>query len=1264
MTATGGSFGDAFYKGAGKPSGSDDLFLGVGIHNDPSDPTEYINIRLTDGSTFYSAGSINLSGGISFSGSNNQGPSGLVSDPWKVILVSGSDVVGTTTHPFWVTGSVFVINPSSGGSGGVITGSVGITSAVAIGNFPSIQTITGSVVLARAVDVATMPSLSVTNVVNVTGSVHLADGSAVTVVNFPATQTVTGSVGITTPVVVSNFPVTQAITGSVSLTQGVTVTGSVSLSQGVAVSNFPATQTITGSVGITAPVAISNFPTTQNVIDLSGSVVGLLYGGAPAGQVNPLWVTGSVFVINQSAGGAASNVNVQSGSVTGLLVGGQPVSNADPVPTSQQGTVTITGSVSLTQGVTVTGSVGITAPVAVSNFPATQTITGSVSLTQGVTVTGSVSLSQGVAISSMPNVTVANFPATQTITGSVSLTQGATITGSVGITSAVAISNFPAVQTITGSISLSQLASITGSVGITAPVAVSNFPAAQTTITTLSGSVAGLLYGGVAAGQANPFWVTGSVFVINQSAGGAASNVTVVSGSVTGLLVGGVPVSNAAPVPTSQQGVVSVTGSIAISQGVAIQNFPATQAITGSVSLTQGVTVTGSVSLSQGVAVSNFPTTQTITGSVSLTQGVTVTGSVSLSQGVAISSLPNVTVANPQTTVTTVSGSLTSLLYANSAAGQVNPFWVTGSVFVLNQGGAGSNVTALSGSVVGLQVGGVPLAGSNPIPVTGSVTLAAVAAITGSVGITAPIAISNFPVAQTTVTTLSGSVAGLLYGGVAAGQANPFWVTGSVFVLNQGGAGSNVTALSGSVVGLQVGGVALSQANPVPVREQGVVTITGSLSLTQGVTVTGSVSLTAAPSILNAYSPLVQATWTSVTAVETTLSISTLGLASVGVSIRPTGTFSGGAAIFETSDDGIGWVTSSLSQQGQGASNSSVTFTAMGGQPIQWVDCVAPATNFRVRLEPAITGAGSVVIHIVASAASHLGQVVVEQLVGSNLQMTSVSGSVAGLLYGGVAAGQINPFWVTGSVSMQPVTIQSGSVTGLFVGGVPLGNINPMPVSGSTNLMVGGTAVDTSHPLPVSGTVALVTLGANVTVTNPLYVSQVQSVKKTYKIGVSGTIAGPTVAGTSASLAYLWNPSTGTLQKEIQKIKVTVAAQNINTTGFMQIRGHFITLEGAAPGGQAFIPISTNRGNGASNTIFRQGATQAPGKVSPDLFTWTVTSNSGTIGETVFEYAVLPGAQGIILRASTAEGFEVMMVGGSAIASPIVASADFEWTET
>ncbi len=50
------------------------------------------------------------------------------------------------------------------------------------------------------------------------------------------------------------------------------------------------------------------------------------------------------------------------------------------------------------------------------------------------------------------------------------------------------------------------------------------------------------------------------------------------------------------------------------------------------------------------------------------------------------------------------------------------------------------------------------------------------------------------------------------------------------------------------------------------------------------------------------------------------------------------------------------------------------------------------------------------------------------------------------MLYGGVAAGQTNPFWVTGSVTIPSPIIQSGSVAGLLQGGQPVSAGNPVQV--------------------------------------------------------------------------------------------------------------------------------------------------------------------------------------------------------------------------
>ena len=146
-----------------------------------------------------------------------------------------------------------------------------------------------------------------------------------------------------------------------------------------------------------------------------------------------------------------------------------------------------------------------------------------------------------------------------------------------------------------------------------------------------------------------------------------------------------------------------------------------------------------------------------------------------------------------------------------------SPFWVTGSV-----GASNALVTLKSGSITGLLIGGVAVAGSNPVPVTGSVSLTS--GITAQSGSIVGLLVGGVNVAAANpvpVSSQSGSITGLLYGGVAASSNNPFWVTGSVFSLNS-------AIPSGSITGLLVGGVAVAGSNPVPV--------TGSVSLTSGIT--------------------------------------------------------------------------------------------------------------------------------------------------------------------------------------------------------------------------------------------------------------------------------------------------------------------------------------------------------------------------------------------------------------------------------------------
>jgi hypothetical protein len=116
------------------------------------------------------------------------------------------------------------------------------------------------------------------------------------------------------------------------------------------------------------------------------------------------------------------------------------------------------------------------------------------------------------------------------------------------------------------------------------------------------------------------------------------------------------------------------------------------------------------------------------------------------------------------------------------------------------------------------------------------------------------------------------------------------------------------------------------------------------------------------------------AAWTSATAQDTPVTVSTANLAHVLVTFTPTGSITGGGLYFEV-DDGTTtwWGTPATQTAGVGAG----TITASGQSvPIAGVGAVAwefdlPAwAQFRVRLNPAIAGGGTANVSLLTSAGS------------------------------------------------------------------------------------------------------------------------------------------------------------------------------------------------------------------------------------------------------------------------------------------------------
>lgn len=125
------------------------------------------------------------------------------------------------------------------------------------------------------------------------------------------------------------------------------------------------------------------------------------------------------------------------------------------------------------------------------------------------------------------------------------------------------------------------------------------------------------------------------------------------------------------------------------------------------------------------------------------------------------------------------------------------------------------------------------------------------------------------------------------------------------------------------------------------------------------------------------------AAWTSATALNTALTQTILGYNTVAVTQTISGTITGGAVFFEVSSDNVNWFAIQGNQpQTFGVSAAS----ALTGNGILQFN-VAGYAFFRVRLQTAITGAGTATVTIVASNLASAGLVTVGQPFGQALHM-------------------------------------------------------------------------------------------------------------------------------------------------------------------------------------------------------------------------------------------------------------------------------------
>jgi hypothetical protein len=111
----------------------------------------------------------------------------------------------------------------------------------------------------------------------------------------------------------------------------------------------------------------------------------------------------------------------------------------------------------------------------------------------------------------------------------------------------------------------------------------------------------------------------------------------------------------------------------------------------------------------------------------------------------------------------------------------------------------------------------------------------------------------------------------------------------------------------------------------------------------------------------------VTAAWTSATTVDTTLSLAVTNYSTIMLSYRGSSTLTAGSLVFEVSDDGgTNWYAFAATRQDVSYTTETSFTIAVTNQ--LWQSHIVGATNFRVRLNPAISGTGTVNLRLQASA--------------------------------------------------------------------------------------------------------------------------------------------------------------------------------------------------------------------------------------------------------------------------------------------------------
>ena len=303
-----------------------------------------------------------------------------ISNPFPVMIVSGSDNVGTITNPLWMSGTVGLSNALvTVRSGSLIALTMGgqiVTTANPVPTSGSAGILIGG-----------NPAAEI-NPVPVSGTVGLSTAAAVTVKSGSLVSLLTNGLIVTpaNPIPFSGSAGLLIAGSQASAINPVPVSGST----GILVAGSQASEAnpvpVSGTVGLSSAASVTvrsgslialtmggQVVTALNPLSTSGSA-GILIAGSPAAEANPVPVSGTVGL------SVAAAVTVRSGSLIALTMGGQIVTPANQIPVSGSAGILIAGSPTSTANpVPVSGTIGLSSlglPVSLANplpiWPAAQ----------------------------------------------------------------------------------------------------------------------------------------------------------------------------------------------------------------------------------------------------------------------------------------------------------------------------------------------------------------------------------------------------------------------------------------------------------------------------------------------------------------------------------------------------------------------------------------------------------------------------------------------------------------------------------------------------------------------------------------------------------------------------------------------------------------------------------------------------------------------------------------------------------------------------